>query len=148
MKLKVAAIVIICLVIFTGCASNISEKVSERDVSFSKSMVENMLIAENNDDYNKFTQYFSSKMKKSFTKQSMESEYKLVNSKIGQYIPGSKKFKEAMRVSQNNEKYIIVIYDVKYKNEPGETTVTTTFSDNSQHELEGIYISSPKLRAK
>ena len=145
MKIKKISLVIIsALLIFilAGC----SQKVSESDAKFANNIVENMLIAENNNDYNKFTEKFSNTVKKAFTKDEMNKQYKIVNSKIGQYIPNSKKFKQAAEVSQNGNKYIVIIYDVKYKNEPGETTLTATFDDDNKHEVENFFISSPKLR--
>jgi hypothetical protein len=145
MKIKKISLVIIsALLIFilAGC----SQKVSESDAKFANNIVENMLIAENNNDYNKFTEKFSNTVKKAFTKDEMNKQYKIVNSKIGNYIPNSKKFKQATEVSQNGNKYIVIIYDVKYKNEPGETTLTATFDDDNKHEVENFFISSPKLR--
>ncbi|WP_026883039.1 DUF3887 domain-containing protein [Clostridium akagii] len=141
-KIWICVIVILLIGLMSGC----SQKVSESDVKFANGKVENMLIALNNDDYNKFTENFSTNSKKAFTKDDMDKQNKIITKKVGNYLENSKKFKEAAEVSQNGKKFIVVIYDVKYKNEPGETLATAAFDDDNKHAVESINISSPKLR--
>lgn len=143
-KIGVVVIVTLLIAIIAGC----SQKVSQNDVKFANNMVENMLIAENNDDHTEFTENLSSSLKKAYSKEEMNKQEKIIKGKIGDYIPNSKKFKQAVSVSQKNREFIVVIYDVKFKNEKGETTVTATFDDDNKHEVEGFIISSPKLMGK
>lgn len=143
MKIKIIMLAL-SIFILVGC----SQKISESGTKFANSTVENMLIAQNNNDYDKFAENLSSSTKKIFTKDEMDKQNKIVNTKIGKYIPNSKKFKQGTKVSQNGKKYIVVVYDVKYKNESAETTVTVTFDDDNKHAIETFIISSPKLMKK
>jgi len=147
MKIKkfevfVIASLLICTIV--GC----SQKVSESEVKFSNDKVENMLLAINNGDYNNFTKDLSSHSKTVFTEKEVNKTKKTIINKIGNYIPNSKKFSQGTKVSQNNKKYIVAIYDAKFKNESGKVVITVTFDDDKKHAIEGIYFNSPKLRQK
>ncbi len=98
-KIGVVVIVTLLIAIIAGC----SQKVSQNDVKFANNMVENMLIAENNDDHTEFTENLSSSLKKAYSKEEMNKQEKIIKGKIGDYIPNSKKFKQAVSVSQKTE---------------------------------------------
>lgn len=143
---KIGLFVIVTLFVCTivGC----SQKVSENDAKFAHVKVENILIALNNGDYDKFTKDLGVPTKKVFTKEEVNKTKNTIIDKIGDYIPKSKKFSQGTKVSQNNKKYIVVIYNAKFKNEPEKTVITVIFDDDNKHAIEGLYFNSPKLRQK
>ena len=76
----------------------------------------------------------------------MKEGNEMVRGKIGDYVPSSKKFKDAVKTSEKDKKYLVVRYNAEFTDESDNVLVTMVFDDNEAHEVSGIFFNSPKLR--
>ena len=144
---KVLVVFVVLLVagmFLTGCSS--WKPLKQSDVSFADEMVENVLLAHNEGNYEKWAKDMGEEMLKDMPKEKFVELYeKAVGSKIGKYIPGSKTFLAAA-VDKNG--IIIVQYMAKFeKDDPVKLTFTFK-EENGQKKIVGEFYDSQKLRGK
>ncbi len=141
---KIVAVLIVLLiagVVLTGCSV---KALKESDVSFADGMVENVLIAETQRNYDMWSKDMDETMLKAAPKDTFEKGMDSIRGKIGEYVPGSKKFSAAVESKGN----IMVLYMAKFTNEE-QVKVTMSFKDvNGQKKIIGEVYDSPKLRGK
>lgn len=147
MKFKTISIIsaALLLLFIGGC----SQKLDKAEISkYADSVTENMLLAQNTDDYTKYIENVDKQFKEAISEDKMKEVNKIIKDKIGTYGSDSKKFKDAVKTTQNKEKYVVVRYNGKFTNESGDVLITMVFHDNDLHEVTGIFFNSPKLREK
>ena len=142
---KTAAVLAMLLmtgVVLTGCSV---KALKESDVSFADGMVENVLVAETQRNYDLWAKDMDDTMLKAVPKDKFEALIiDPVQGKIGDYVAGSKKFSAAVESKGN----ITVLYVAQYTNEE-QVKVTIIFEDvNGQKKISGEWVDSPKLRDK
>ena len=144
MKKTVLLILVVMVTIsMFGCAQkNNNSAVS----AYADDITEKMLLAYNDDNYAQYIANTDNQFKAVVTEDTMKQGNKGVRDKIGNYIPGSKQFTDAVPTTQNNQKYIAVRYTAKFTNETGDVVITMIFDDNESHQVGGIFFNSPKLR--
>ncbi len=109
---------------------------------YSDPMTENVLLAIENGNYTEFSRDFDDAMKKALNLASFQQLISQFDSKIGDYVPGSKSFIKGERVGG----FIIAYYKAIYTNEPVGVTVKVVFtSGNGPAKITGLWFSSPKL---
>jgi hypothetical protein len=138
----VLAVLLIAGVVLTGCSV---KALKESDVSFADGMVENVLVAETQRNYDMWAKDMDETMLKAVPKDKFEALIiDPIQGKIGDYVAGSKKFSAAVESKGN----ITVLYMAKFTNEE-QAKVTIFFKDvNGQKKIIGEVYDSPKLRAK
>lgn len=144
-KSRLITIIIISLitaVTFIGCKS--SSKVDVEKVrEYSDPIAEEILLALNEGDYEKFSKDFDETMKEKFTQDAFNKLKDLCKSKIGDY-----KSKEYYGID-TKDKYIIIVYKAKFTDEPKDALVQFVFSTkDDKHYVSGLFIDSPNLRKK
>lgn len=129
------------ILLFAGCSSVDIDEVK----GFSDSMVEDMLQALNNDDYDGFIKDFGPEMKDAFDENTYNQQIKTqIIDVIGQYQ--SKELLKASFKSSNGTKFLQTIYQAKYSDEPEDVVITVVFSnDLDNRTIEGLFFSSPKI---
>ena len=144
MKKVVAVLTVLLIagVVLTGCSV---KALKESDVSFADGMVENVLVAETQRNYDMWAKDMDETMLKAVPKDKFEALIiDPIQGKIGDYVAGSKKFSAAVESKGN----ITVLYMAKFTNEE-QVKVTISFKDaNGQKKIIGEVYDSPKLRAK
>jgi hypothetical protein len=145
MKLKKLCPVIVLVMLLTllaGCGQK--TKLNEAEVkAYSDTILENILMAANKDDYASYSKDFSDKMKAAITESNFKQQNKLIKDKIGNY-----ESKEFVKTQANGE-YTVVIYKGKYVSEPKDVMITITFKNGDEaHKVEGLFMTSPKLASK
>ncbi|BAL80256.1 DUF3887 domain-containing protein [Caldisericum exile] len=139
--LVVLTVVLITGVLLTGCSAKV---LKESDVSFADPMVENVLIAHNEGNYDMWAKDMSEEMLKAVPKDKFNEMFKTVTDKIGNYIPNSKTFLAAEEIGGK----IIVQYMAKFTNED-QVKLTFSFKDeNGKKKITGEFYDSQKLRGK
>jgi hypothetical protein len=142
-KIVLLIMVLLLIVSVIGCA----QKANNSAVSaYADDITEKMLLAYNEDNYTQYIANTDSQFKSVVSEDKMKQGNKVVRDKIGNYIPGSKQFTDAVPTTQNNQKYIAVRYTAKFTNETGDVVVSMIFDDNDSHQVGGIFFNSPKLR--
>lgn len=135
---------IIVAAILSGCGNNINTT-EVRD--YSDSILENILISGNKDNYADYSKDFSDNMKTAISEDLFKKNNTLIKDKIGEY--GSKDFIKINTKKENGINYIIVIYNAKYSKEPQGALVSITFKEKDEnHKVEGLFMTSPKLAGK
>lgn len=105
-------------------------------------MTENLLLAIENGDYTEFSRDFDEAMKNALNLANFQQLRSQFDSKIGDYVNGSKAFIRGERTGN----YIIAYYKANYTNEPAGVTVKVVFtSGNGPAKITGLWFSSPKL---
>lgn len=109
---------------------------------YSDPMTENLLLAIESGNYTEFSRDFDDAMKNALTLANFQQLATQFDSKIGNYIPGSKAFIKGERTGN----FIIAYYKAEYTNEPAGVTVKVVFtSGNGPAKITGLWFSSPKL---
>lgn len=105
-------------------------------------MTENLLLAIENGDYTAFSRDFDDAMKNALNLANFQQLKSQFDSKIGDYVNGSKTFIRGERTGN----YIMAYYKANYTNEPAGVTVKVVFtSGNGPAKITGLWFSSPKL---
>ncbi len=134
--LLVPVILVLVSVLFNSCNG-----AGKNEPLYASSIVEEILLGINENDYAKFSAHFDSTMKAVLPESAFE---KITGLKaiIGEYTPGSKKFLRADR----KQEYIVVLYRAKFTNEE-DVVVTVSFREiNGEPQVSGLWFASPKLR--
>ena len=142
---KLGWLTICVMLVFSlvGCGN----KVDSQEVSkYADNITEKMLLAYNEDNYQQYIADVDSEFKAVVTEEKMQEGNEMVRGKIGTYVPGSKKFKDAVRTSEKGKKFVVVRYNAQFTDENGDVLVTMIFNDNEAHQVAGIFFNSPKLR--
>lgn len=137
----VLAVLLIAGVVLTGCSV---KALKESDVSFADGMVENVLVAETERNYDMWSKDMDDTMLKAAPKNTFQEGMDSIRGKIGEYVAGSKKFSAAAESKES----ISVQYVAKFTNEE-QVKVTIAFKDvNGQKKIIGEGYDSQKLRGK
>lgn len=143
---KIGFLLLLCILMacfLTACGS----KMDSKEVSqFADDKAEKMLLAYNEDNYEKYVANTDSQFKTVVSEEKMKEANGMVREKIGTYVPGSKVFKDAAKTSEKDKKYVAVRYNAKFTGESENVVVTMIFDDNESHQIGGIFFNSPKLR--
>lgn len=131
--------VLIVTFVISGCAG-----VSGEVISFTDSAAENILSALNSKDYVNFKKDLSDEMTKAFNEEEFMKFSSYLDSTIGKYETGSKKFSGS--AVRNNG--IMIIYEAGYAEEAGRVTVTLALreADGEKYEISGLWFNSALLR--
>ncbi len=142
-KIILLVIVVLVTIAMLGC----SQKAVNSEVSaYADNIAEKMLLAYNEDNYAQYIQNTDDQFKAAVSEDKMKQGNQAVRDKIGNYVPGSKQYTDAVKTTQNNLKYVAVRYTAKFTNETGDVVITMVFDDNESHQVGGIFFNSPKLR--
>jgi hypothetical protein len=138
----VLAVLLIAGVVLTGCSV---KALKESDVSFADGMVENVLVAETERNYDMWAKDMDETMLKAIPKDKFELLIiDPIRGKIGEYVAGSKKFSAAVESKGSTT----VQYVAKFTNEE-QVKVTISFNDvGGQKKIAGEWCDSQKLRGK
>ncbi|MFL0247480.1 DUF3887 domain-containing protein [Candidatus Clostridium stratigraminis] len=127
--------------ILSGCGNNIN---ASEVRNYSDSILENILISGNKDNYADYSKDFSDNMKTAIPEDMFKKNNALIKDKIGEYVS-----KDFIKINTKKEKginYIIIIYNAKYSKEPQGALVSITFKEKDEnHKVEGLFMTSPKL---
>ena len=144
MKKVVAVLTVLLIagVVLTGCSV---KALKESDVSFADGMVENVLVAETERNYDMWAKDMDETMLKAIPKDKFELLIiDPIRGKIGEYVAGSKKFSAAVESKGSTT----VQYVTKFTNEE-QVKVTISFNDvGGQKKIAGEWCDSQKLRGK
>lgn len=146
MTFKKMGLLLLCLMMtcsLAACGNKVDSKVVRQ---YADGMTENMLLAYNEDNYEQYIADVNSQFKAAVTEDKMKEGNEMVRGKIGDYVPGSKKFKDAVKTSEKGKKYLVVRYNAEFTDETENVLVTMIFDDNEAHQVSGIFFNSPKLR--
>jgi uncharacterized lipoprotein YehR (DUF1307 family) len=146
MTFKKIGLLLLCLMMacsLAACGNKADSKVVRQ---YADGMTENMLLAYNEDNYEQYTANVNSQFKAAVTEDKMKEGNEMVRGKIGDYVPGSKKFKDAVKTSEKGKKYLVVRYNAEFTDETENVLVTMIFDDNKAHQVSGIFFNSPRLR--
>jgi len=137
----VLAVLLIAGVVLSGCSV---KALKESDVSFADGMVENVLVAETERNYDMWSKDMDDMMLKAAPKNTFQEGMDSIRGKIGEYVAGSKKFSAAVESKGSTT----VQYVAKFTNEE-QVKVTIAFKDvNGQKKIIGEGYDSQKLRGK
>ena len=141
---KFIPVVMLAMLLMLLASCGQKTKSNEAEVkAYSDTILENILVAANKDDYANYSKDFSEKMKAALTESNFKQQNKLIKDKIGNYE--SKGFVK----TQANGEYIVAIYKGKYVSEPKDVMISITFkSGDGTHKVEGLFMTSPKLASK
>lgn len=141
-KIFVVVVVLFVVSTFFGCIP--LKTLKESDVTFANEMVENVLLAHNEQNYEMWARNMGEEMLKAVPEEQFVEKFKVVYDKIGKYIPNSKSFIGAFEKNG----IIVVQYMAKFTNEE-QVKLTFTFKDvNGQKKIVGEFYDSQKLRGK
>jgi hypothetical protein len=143
---KRLGLILLVLLMITSLAACSQKADSNEARQYADDITENMLLAYNNDNYANYIANVDSQFKTAVSEDKMKESNKMVRDKIGTYQPGSKQFKDAVRSSQNGQKFIAVRYNARFTNENGDVLVTMFFHDDQSHQVTGMFFNSPKIR--
>ncbi|XRH75366.1 MAG: DUF3887 domain-containing protein [Candidatus Methanosuratincola verstraetei] len=148
MRVKVSRIIIVLIVALAAVGGaaywlSLPQPVDEASLRiYSDPMTENVLLAIENGNYTEFSRDFDDAMKNALNLASFQQLASRFDSKIGDYVPGSKSFIKGERVGD----FIIAYYKANYTNEPAGVTVKVVFTSvNGPAKITGLWFSSPKL---
>lgn len=148
MTFKKMGLLLLCLMMtcsLAACGNKVDSKVVRQ---YADGMTENMLLAYNEDNYEQYIADVNSQFKAAVTEDKMKEGNEMVRGKIGDYVPGSKKFKDAVKTSEKGKKYLVVRYNAEFTDETEDVLVTMIFDDNESHQVSGMFFNSPKLRQR
>lgn len=110
--------------------------------SYADPITENILLAINEDDYIKYSEHFSEKMKNALPEPVFKESNILIKSKISDYLS-----KEFWKIEKQGL-YTIVYYKARFSQEP-EAVVKVVFQEVGDKILvAGLWFDSPKLRGE
>jgi len=141
-------LLLLCLMMacsLAACGNKVDSKVVRQ---YADDITENMLLAYNEDNYEQYIADVNSQFKAAVTEDKMKEGNEMVRGKIGDYVPGSKKFKDAVKTSEKGKKYLVVRYNAEFTDETEDVLVTMIFDDNEAHQVSGMFFNSPKLRQR
>jgi biopolymer transport protein ExbD len=140
--------VTLCLLLITmllapACTGKTSPNLPEPD--YAGQMAENILLAINGGDYSAFSMDFDASMIKALPAESFKAQFSQgIQGKIGNYVPGSKRFFQASSQAQ----FTTVVYYAVYSGDPGAVLVQISFKMVEGKPLvSGLFFNSPKLRS-
>jgi len=138
--LAVLTVLLVAGIVLTGCSV---KTLKESDVSFADAMAENVLVAETARNYVMWAKDMDDTMLQAVPKDKFEEVIiGPIRGKIGEYVPGSKKFSAAVESKGS----ISVQYVAKFTNEE-QVKITISFNDvNGQKKIIGEWFDSQKLR--
>ncbi|HBK53860.1 DUF3887 domain-containing protein [Syntrophomonas wolfei] len=142
-KLALLVLGVIMLCSLAACGNKVDSKAVRE---YADEITEKMLLAYNEDNYEEYIANTNSQFKTVVSEDKMKEGNEMIRGKIGDYVPGSKKFKDAVKTSQKEQKYLVVRYNAKFTDESEDVLVTMIFDDNEAHQVGGIFFNSPKLR--
>lgn len=148
MTFKKMGLLLLCLMMacsLAACGNKVDSKVVRQ---YADDITENMLLAYNEDNYEQYIADVNSQFKAAVTEDKMKEGNEMVRGKIGDYVPGSKKFKDAVKTSEKGKKYLVVRYNAEFTDETEDVLVTMIFDDNESHQVSGMFFNSPKLRQR
>jgi uncharacterized lipoprotein YehR (DUF1307 family) len=148
MTFKKMGLLLLCLMMacsLAACGNKVDSKVVRQ---YADDITENMLLAYNEDNYEQYIADVNSQFKAAVTEDKMKEGNEMVRGKIGDYVPGSKKFKDAVKTSEKGKKYLVVRYNAEFTDETEDVLVTMIFDDNEAHQVSGMFFNSPKLRQR
>ncbi len=142
---KLVLFILVALVTMSviGCAQKADNSAVR---AYADDPTEKMLLAYNEDNYAQYIQNTDDQFKAAVSEDKMKQGNQAVRDKIGNYVPGSKQYTDAVKTTQNSLNYIAVRYTAKFTNETGDVVITMVFDDNESHQVGGIFFNSPKLR--
>lgn len=129
-KLSLICIAVFCIFMIAGC----SKKIDHSEVKYADSITENMLLAQNNKDYSKFTQDADNTVKNVLKEDDFKKSCDVIEKNYGKYKEGSIKFEKAVSASQNGNEYTIVIYSSKFE----KTNMNVFITFDSLKKVAGI----------
>lgn len=130
-----ALTIIMITAVLTGCGGS--------EPAYAAPMVDNLLLAIEDRDYEAFSRDLSDTMKSAMTEESFNSLADLLKTKIGSYQQRS--FGESADTTQDGVKMTVIAYIAKYSDEPGNVLITVSFGEEGKT-IEGLYFTSPKLQ--
>lgn len=147
MKRIIAAAVLLAVIscmLLTGCAPM---GLKETDVSFAGPMLDNILTALKDGDFEAFSKDFGPDMKAAMTDKDFAELKEQLDTKVGEYE--SREFLAALNLEENGKKYTRVVYNAKYTVEKGTVVITVVFGgEEGAKTVEGLFFSSPNLLKK
>ncbi len=116
---------------------------ADRDavLAYSEVKTDNLLTGLNAADYAAFSRDFDDKMKSAMPESAFIQSRQTVTGKIGKYVS-----RQVATVEQI-DKYIRVTYNAKFEQEDA-VTVQVVFNDDANHQVSGLWYTSPKLRGQ
>lgn len=104
-------------------------------------ITENILLAMNENNYEKYTEHFDQQMKNALPESQFREVNALIKGKIGKYI--SKQFLNPDTIGS----YKVFYYEAKFDQEAYDVLVKVVFSENDGKLLvSGFWLDSPNLR--
>ncbi len=146
MKLKISIYIIaICLLLIPSFFSCSGSVVEDEYISFAETAAEDYLIAINNNDYESFSKDLSKEMMEALPEEEFKKLSERFEKIIGNYIEDSK----SMITAERKSGYIVIIYNVKYTDEPDDVRFTITLQKTGgEIQIAGSWFDSPKLRSE
>jgi hypothetical protein len=146
MRLKISIYaVFLCLLLvtsFSGCSGSVVE---DEYIFFAGTAAEDYLIAINKHDYESFLKDLSKEMKESLPRDEFIKLSDMLGETIGNYVEGSK----IMVTAERKSGYIVILYNVKYTDEPDDVQFTITLQKaGGEIQIAGSWFDSPKLRSE
>lgn len=133
----------ILIMILNGCSEKKDNAYVDEGIvkAVGESIVEDILKAGNEMNYQAFSQDFSQEMIKSLGNNMFEKLIQGFESRIGKY-----ESKEFVKL-EYNKPYIALVYKAKYTHEPGGVMVRVVLEKlDNEYVVSGLFYDSPKLR--
>lgn len=143
MKIKNVILFLLCIALLTltGC-TGMSREETEKIKTSAEPITENILIAINEENYEKFSRDFNEDMKKALDESKFKQLTSMLKNKIGTYSS-----KEFWKVDKG--KLITVFFKAKYDKESGDVIIRSVLSEeNDKYKVAGFFLDSPNLRKK
>jgi len=119
--------------------------VEDEYIFFAGTAAEDYLIAINKHDYESFLKDLSKEMKESLPRDEFIKLSDMLGETIGNYVEGSK----IMVTAERKSGYIVILYNVKYTDEPDDVQFTITLQKaGGEIQIAGSWFDSPKLRSE
>ncbi|NPE29802.1 DUF3887 domain-containing protein [Methanococcoides sp. SA1] len=140
------AFVFLVAIICSGCTSIELEGASVEDediAEYAEPIAENVLQSINEKNYTKFSADFSPTMKKAIPEDLFLDLVDIVHDEVGNYTS-----KELVEITVT-DRHFAIVYDVAFEKEEEGTILRLIFQEkDSERELKGIWIDSPKIRKR
>ena len=138
LRLIVLALIITLAIVCSSCNTE-SETVQEP--GYAGPIVEAALRSISDGDYTKHAELFAPETRAHMTESVFQQGHTVITSKIGHYM--EKEFSEV----QKDGKYTVVVYKVRFTEEPADVTVRAVFEEiDGEMMLAGFWLDSPRLR--
>ena len=135
--------VIVAATISGGCMEKSGVEVADvaQVREYADPVTEQILVAMNEDDYARHSEYFDQTMKNAMPEAIFDETNAVIISKIGNYV--SKEFWKA----ESKDQYTLVYYKAEFTDEPADVTVKVVFQElNGTMKVSGLWLNSPELR--